>query len=251
MPVSSLPSGGRRREATGVGFANEEAVVLRGLIEHAAAAVRDVPDEGVAALPRSLLWPLGRCRRKGWKRSRPGDHVEVAVAVEIVQRRDVGVEADQRHCWTPHQSSSCRRGWWSGRWGRPPGRLASRQSTVGFRSGCCGTHPARRRNWHREAGPILHALREGGAPIGPVQIGQWGFRYIRRGILERGGRVLHSGQRQRGIKRHRHRGPLQRIAGPWKPQPTGCRAAFQPPRRLSAYPNVRTCEGPAPKPGQH
>ena len=33
-------------------------------------------------------------------------------------------------------------------------------------------------------GPILYALREGGSPIGPVQIGQWGFWYVRDAALK-------------------------------------------------------------------
>ena len=181
----SFPAGVVDVESTGVVVSDEQGVVLRGLVEHAVAPVRHVPHQGVPTSHGAFCSAAAGVGVQGGGGLRPCDHVEVAIAVEVAQGGDIGVEANEGqglvtraeipiaeevalrghrvvhkpivHVPEPH----------------PDTALAVVEDV---RNAVAVGVP--------QEHPIAHVLRKGLAPIRAIQIGQGVFRYIGDAALE-------------------------------------------------------------------
>ena len=184
--LARLPAGAVDVEAAGVVVSNEQPVVLRGLVEHSVAPVRDVPDQGVSATDGAFGRAPTRVGVQGGRCLGPRDHVEVAIAIEIAQGGDVGVEADEGQLL-----------------------VAGSEVPVAEEVGGRGVGIVNQPVLHRadpqpdaalavvedvgnavavgiaEQHPVLHAFREGGPPVRSVEVGHRVFGHIREAPLER------------------------------------------------------------------
>ena len=96
-----FPAGPVDIESAGVLVTDIQSVVLGGLIEHAVAAVRHIPDQGVSASHGALLRSASGVGVEGRARLRPGHHVEVTIPVKVIEGGNVRVEADEGQLLVP------------------------------------------------------------------------------------------------------------------------------------------------------
>ena len=184
--LARLPAWTIDVEAADVVVANEEPIVLRGLVEHAVAPVRDVPDQGVSATDGAFGRAPTSVGVQGGRGLGPRDHVEVAIAIEIAQGGDVGIETDEGQLL-----------------------VAGSEVPVAEEVGGRGVGIVNQPVLHRadpqpdaalavvedvgnavavgiaEQHPVLHAFREGGPPVRSVEVGHGVFWHIREAPLER------------------------------------------------------------------